>query len=166
MKREGDITEEELQYRSYHVMKRCIENKKTVAIAESCTGGKLSSLLSCHAGSSNYFLGGVVCYSNQLKIDILGVSSRDIRKESAVSSKVVLQMAEGIKKITNADINISISGIAGPSGGTDEKPVGTVYIGNANKENSFYIKKVFLGDRKMIINKVINCILKKYFNFY
>ena len=107
------------------------ERGLSVSFAESCTGGELSSQYVSKSGSSVYFKGSVVCYSNESKIKLLDVDPEVISKFGAVSSKCASQMAEGIRKKLSSDIGISITGIAGPSGGTEDKPVGTVYIGIA-----------------------------------
>ena len=101
---------------------------KTIAVAESCTGGLVSDKLTNIPGISEYFMEGVVAYSNKAKVEILGVSEDLIRKYGAVSTQVARAMAEGIKKRSSADIGVGITGIAGPTGATKEKPVGLVYI--------------------------------------
>ncbi|MCL2597460.1 MAG: CinA family nicotinamide mononucleotide deamidase-related protein [Paludibacter sp.] len=116
-------------------------NDKTVAVAESCTGGNIAHRLTLLAGSSDIFNGGIVAYSNKLKISILGVKSDDIETYGAVSQQVVEQMAQGVFHITNSNFGIATSGIAGPSGGTAEKPVGTVWIAVCNKDK--VVSKVF-----------------------
>lgn len=104
-----------------------VKNKKTFAAAESCTGGHLAARLTNHPGSSNYFLGSVVSYSNHLKETGLGVSAETLKAHGAVSQEIALEMVRGIQKLTDADYAISTTGIAGPDGGTPEKPVGTVW---------------------------------------
>jgi len=106
----------------------------TVAVAESCTGGLLAQRLTAIPGSSSYFVRGVVTYSNESKTDLLGVDPEMISRLGAVSDAVASAMARGIKESSSADLGISITGIAGPSGGTREKPVGTVFIGMAFDE--------------------------------
>lgn len=123
----------------------------TLAAAESCTGGLLSSRLTDIAGSSAYFLRSVVSYSNNSKVDMLGVDRDEINKFGAVSQEVVEAMASGVKKISGADIGVAISGIAGPGGGTREKPVGTVYFGVDYKNKKvFSRKRLFAGTRREI----------------
>ena len=100
----------------------------TLAVAESCTGGHLGSVLTDVPGSSDYLLGGVIAYDNALKIKLLGVPPSVIEEHGAVSTECALQMARGVRELTGVDIAISITGIAGPSGGTPAKPVGTTYI--------------------------------------
>jgi len=99
-----------------------------IATAESCTGGNIAHLITAVPGSSAYFLGGIVSYANEVKINVLGVSAADLQKYGAVSEPVALQMAIGARKVTGADWAVSTTGIAGPDGGTKEKPVGTVWI--------------------------------------
>jgi len=113
------------------------DNNLTVGIAESCTGGNISRMITSIPGSSDYFTGSVIAYSNRLKIDELGVSKRDLELHGAVSEEVALQMAEGIRKKYNTDYGISTTGIAGPGGGTDEKPVGTVWIAVSSVHGEF-----------------------------
>jgi competence/damage-inducible protein CinA-like protein len=126
------------------------ENRATIAVAESCTGGMLAERLTNVPGSSAYFLGGVVCYSNELKTSFLGVLPELIEAKGAVSSEVALALADGIRKRTGATLGVGITGIAGPTGGTPEKPVGLVHIGIADehgpREKSFH----FPADRDRI----------------
>ena len=109
----------------------------TIATAESCTGGKLASLLNKHAGSSAFYMGSVVAYDNRVKEQVLGVSAEDLKTHGAVSEEVVKQMANGVRMLMHVDFAIATSGIAGPDGGTQEKPVGTVWIGWATPEGTF-----------------------------
>ncbi|MBO7501899.1 MAG: CinA family nicotinamide mononucleotide deamidase-related protein [Paludibacteraceae bacterium] len=102
--------------------------KATIATAESCTGGKLAALLNKHPGSSAFYKGSVVAYSNEVKHNVLGVNADDLNRYGAVSEPVVLQMAEGVRRLLNTDYAIATSGIAGPDGGSPEKPVGTVWM--------------------------------------
>lgn len=106
-----------------------LEKKKTVAVAESCTGGFLAKELTDLSGASAYFLGGLITYSNQSKIEQLNVSEETINNHGAVSSQTAIEMAENVRKLYGTDFGISITGIAGPEGGTPTKPVGTVFIG-------------------------------------
>ncbi|MCC7331500.1 MAG: competence/damage-inducible protein A [Flavobacteriales bacterium] len=109
------------------------DKKVTIATAESCTGGYISHLITSVSGSSDYYTGSVISYSNDIKVRELGVNSLDIEKYGAVSKQVVEQMAEGVLKKMNVDYSIAVSGIAGPTGGTDDKPVGTVWIAISSK---------------------------------
>ncbi|MGL1893156.1 MAG: CinA family protein [Spirochaetaceae bacterium] len=104
------------------------DRKQTISCAESCTGGKISHHLSRFSGSSAYFYGGVVAYDNSVKENVLQVSGQDLLDYGAVSKQVVEQMALGVKKLIKTDWAVATSGIAGPTGGTAEKPVGTVWI--------------------------------------
>jgi len=117
------------------------ELKLTLGTAESCTGGNIAHLLTLHPGSSLFFKGGVVAYSNEVKQNVLGVDPKDIEIHGAVSKEVVEQMAQGARKILNADVAVATSGIAGPDGGTPEKPVGTVWIAASDGQKT--ISKVF-----------------------
>lgn len=123
------------------------QRKQTVAVAESCTGGLLGKRLTNVSGSSDYFLGGVISYSNELKLKLLQVPNEVLEEGGAVSEKCALAMAEGVRKLTGADYGLSITGIAGPTGGTVDKPVGLVYIGIASKNGSVAKKYVFTKDR-------------------
>ena len=105
------------------------DKKLTVAVAESCTGGLIGKRLTDIPGSSDYFLGSITAYSNQLKKSLLNVSEKTLEANGSVSEEAVLEMANGIRNNTKADIGISTTGISGPGGGTEEKPVGLVYIG-------------------------------------
>lgn len=127
------------------------EMKLTIATAESCTGGLISSSLTDISGSSAYVKGGVVAYSNEIKSELLGVSDSDLKKFGAVSKQVALQMAKGVAEKLNADIGISTTGVAGPTGGSEEKPVGTVWIGFYSKDEHFAINALFTKDR--LLNK-------------
>jgi nicotinamide-nucleotide amidase len=106
-------------------------NNQTLSVAESCTGGGLGARLTEISGSSDYFVGGVIAYQNEVKIKLLQVNAADIERDGAVSETVARQMAEGVRQSLNTDWGISITGIAGPTGGTEAKPVGLVYIGLA-----------------------------------
>ncbi|MEX2600582.1 MAG: competence/damage-inducible protein A [Balneolaceae bacterium] len=127
------------------------ERKLTLSVAESCTGGFLANSLTDHPGSSDFFLGGVVAYDNAVKQSLLKVSLADIEREGAVSRTVALQMAEGVATRTGSDIGVSTTGIAGPGGGTEEKPVGTVWMGFYLMGERFALKAQFTNDR--LINK-------------
>ncbi len=102
------------------------QNGQTLSVAESCTGGLVGMLLTSEPGSSKWFAGGVIAYTDRIKTDLLGVPSEMIQEFGAVSNEVVAAMAGGVRNLTGTDYSVSISGIAGPTGGTHEKPVGTV----------------------------------------
>ncbi len=141
----GDLSVEEL------IIKIAKEKKKTIAVAESCTGGKIASRLTDISGSSEVFLGGVVSYSNECKMKVLQVQKETLDQYGAVSDPTASQMAKGVKELLNADLSISTTGIAGPTGGTPEKPVGTISIGQSyqNTESKTY---QFHGDRARLKN--------------
>jgi nicotinamide-nucleotide amidase len=126
------------------------ENRATVAVAESCTGGMLAERLTKIPGSSSYFLGGVVCYSNELKSSLVGVPQSLIEAKGAVSSEVALALADGIRKRTGATLGVGVTGVAGPGGGTAEKPVGLVHIGLADEHGPRERAYRFPGDRERI----------------
>ena len=117
--------------------KKLIERGQTISTAESCTGGKLASLLNKHAGSSAFYYGSVISYDNSVKEHLLGVPEDLIKTRGVVSEEVVRVMAESVRKQLNTDFSIATSGIAGPSGGTKEKPVGTVWIAWATPKGTF-----------------------------
>lgn len=121
---------------------------KTVSAAESCTGGTISALLTSVPGSSDYYLGSVTSYANSVKTGVLGVDPEIIQKFGAVSSECVAQMAEGVRKLTGSDFSVATSGIAGPGGGSEEKPVGLVWIGVSSQLGTETLKLTFKGDRK------------------
>ena len=122
---------------------RLRDKKLTIAVAESCTGGLIGKRLTDTAGSSDYFLGSITAYSNPLKESLLNVSAETLDEHGAVSEKCSLEMADGIKNKTKADIGLSTTGISGPGGGTEEKPVGLVYIGLVTPEKSIVKKYNF-----------------------
>jgi nicotinamide-nucleotide amidase len=122
----------------------------TISVAESCTGGLIGNLLTNTPGSSNYFMGGLMAYSNKSKIDLLNVSPEVIEKRGAVSDKTVREMTEGVKKRMGTDIGLAVTGIAGPEGGSRDKPVGTVHIGLSTDRETFAGKYRFWGTRKQI----------------
>ena len=119
-----------------------------LVLAESCTGGLLGSRISDVPGSSEYFLGGVVAYAYEAKADLLGVSWDTLNTKGAVSRETVLEMARGVRQRMKADIGVSVSGIAGPGGGTPEKPVGTTWIGLAAEDGEWAKTYQFSGDRE------------------
>ena len=131
------------------VADRLTERKLTVAVAESCTGGLLGKKFTDVPGSSAYFLGGMITYNNEQKINALQVSSELLAKYGAVSKEVASQMAKNIRQICKSDIGISITGIAGPAGGTEDKPVGLVFIGLAINDDIIVKKNLFGRERKL-----------------
>ena len=130
-----------------------IANGKTLSVAESCTGGAIAQKFTAMAGASAYFHAGVVAYSNEAKADILGVNPDDIARYGAVSEQVAIQMAEGVRRVGKSDYGISTTGIAGPTGGSAEKPVGTVWIGIATPKGAFAVLKNCGTDRGQIVQR-------------
>lgn len=130
-----------------------IERGDTLAVAESCTGGTIASKFTAQAGASAYFLCGVVSYSNEAKCNVLGVNPREIEQYGAVSEQVAKAMAEGARVVSGAKFAISTTGIAGPTGGSAEKPVGTVWIGVATPKKNFAVLKNCGTDRSQIISR-------------
>ena len=123
-----------------------LARSQTLSVAESCTGGGLGHLLTATPGSSGYFWGGVISYDNRVKQSVLGVAEQDLAEKGAVSSEVAIAMAKGVRQRLGTDWGVSITGIAGPGGGSVEKPVGLVFIGVANQENSWSDKFLFGED--------------------
>ena len=150
-----------------NLVKKLIQRKLIISFAESCTGGMLSSTITSVSGSSKIFDLGFVTYSNKAKINILKIPKKIIDKHGAVSQECCLSMVKNLSKISKANISVSITGIAGPNGGTKLKPVGLVYIGikKGNKiiikenffknKNRIFIQKAVVNTSLKIINKVI-----------
>lgn len=132
------------------------ERELTVACAESCTGGNIAHRITQIPGSSSYFLGSVVSYSNNVKADVLKVSRRDISEHGAVSRQVVEAMSRGVSELMQSDCAISTSGIAGPDGGTKSKPVGTVWLAAKYKDTVVSECIHFQGDRNTVIESATN----------
>lgn len=142
-----------------------IKNKKTLACAESCTGGFLSSQLTSIPGASNYFLGSIVAYSNSLKQHLLHVSSKTLETKGAVSAETVHEMWKGALQATGADFAVAVSGIAGPSGGTAEKPVGTVFYAIGFKNTAPEVGALhFKGPRHLVILRTTRRLLSLIWN--
>jgi nicotinamide-nucleotide amidase len=128
-----------------------VERRKTIALAESCTGGMISSMLTDVPGSSAYFLGSLVSYANTVKQSLLGVEEETLRRYGAVSDEAARQMARGARERFDADLAVSVTGIAGPEGGSPEKPVGTIFFGLAERDGGGLTKKRhFVGDRMTV----------------
>jgi nicotinamide-nucleotide amidase len=132
-----------------------LENNVTVAFAESCTGGLAAGKITSIPGISRVFNRGIVSYSNEAKIENLGVNPATLEKFGAVSREIAIEMAEGIRKVSNTDLGLSITGIAGPGGGTDEKPVGLVYVALADKSGVQCKELRLWGNRDRIRNVTI-----------
>jgi nicotinamide-nucleotide amidase len=137
-----------------------IKNHKTIAIAESCTGGLVSNRLTNLQGSSKYFKAGIVAYSNYSKIHQLKLPAEVIKQRGPINKDVAIYMAENIRKLTNADFGLGITGIAGPTGGTKSKPVGLVYIAVATRRRQSVRKFNFKGNRISIKQKSATAALR------
>lgn len=136
-----------------------------LAVAESCTGGLISHMLTNVAGSSTYFVGGVISYAYETKVRLLEVKWETLEKHGAVSDKTVMEMAYGVRSAMAADIGLAVSGIAGPSGGTPEKPVGTVWIGLSSPHHEDAQHFLFQGDRLAIKEQSAQAALKMMVEF-
>ncbi|MFX1321743.1 MAG: CinA family protein [Promethearchaeota archaeon] len=142
------------------IIKNFSEKNIRIAVAESCTGGYISNMFTNVSGASNVFERGIVCYSNQAKIDLLNVDPKAIEKNGAVSKEIVVTLANNIRIQSNVEIGIGVSGIAGPTGGTPEKPVGLVFIGFSNEKETIVEKYNFKTDRITFKKKVLEKVLQ------
>ena len=143
------------------ILKTAKEKKLKIACAESCTGGLVGAALTELPGSSEIFNGSAVTYSNEAKKNILGVKENTLKNFGAVSEQCALEMAQGALKIYDSDIAVSITGIAGPDGGSELKPVGTVCFGVASKNEAKTFTEKFTGSRADIRNEAVNFALEK-----
>ena len=147
-----------------NIVKKLIKNKLKISIAESCTGGLLSSAITSVSGSSKVFNLGLVAYSNQSKTKALRIPKNIIKKYGSVSEQVCLAMVKNVSKISKTNMSVSITGIAGPSGGSKKKPVGLVYVG-IKKSNRSEVKKYLFKNKgrayiqKAAVNKTLGLIL-------
>lgn len=141
---------EAISQKSHDILKNTVFS---ISTAESCTGGNIAHEITLISGSSNYFFGSVVCYSNSIKENILNVSPLDIEKFGVVSETIAKQMALGVRNLMKTNYALSTTGIAGPSGGTEKIPVGTVWIGWSSEKCNTAHKFEFSGDRKSVINQ-------------
>ncbi len=145
-----------------HVINTANNKGITIATAESCTGGGIGVALTAISGSSSVFEGGIISYSNDIKINILKVPKEIIARQGAVSENTAKLMAEGARKVLHTDIAISVTGIAGPTGGTPDKPVGTIWIGIAKKgdKTKTHICEFFNMDRESVRQNTVRAALK------
>lgn len=143
------------------ILNEAREKKLKIACAESCTGGLVGAALTELPGSSEIFNGSAVTYSNEAKKNILGVKEDTLKNFGAVSEQCALEMAQGALKIYDADIAVSVTGIAGPDGGSELKPVGTVCFGVASKNEAKTFTEKFTGSRADIRNEAVNFVLEK-----
>lgn len=141
------------------------QNNKTICTAESCTGGKIASLITGIPGSSAYFEGSIIAYSNQIKVKELSVNPETLQIHGAVSEQTVIEMAENIRKKFNTDYSVAVSGIAGPDGGSKQKPVGTIWIAVSNTEKTLTKRLLFPFDRITNIERTANTALLLLINF-
>ncbi len=142
------------------LVQQFLKSKLTLAVAESCTGGLLGAVLTSVPGVSNVFKGGAICYANEIKNRILGVSNRILDSDGAVSDACARAMACGVRELFATDVAVAITGIAGPGGGSSEKPVGLVYICVTNAANTISRDFEFSGDRKAIREHSVRCALR------
>ena len=131
-------------------------NNLTISTAESCTGGMIASAITDVSGSSSFFGTGVVTYSNDAKMKLIGVSKETLDVFGAVSEQTAREMAQGVLKLGEADVSVAVTGIAGPTGGTPEKPVGLVYIGVCGKGGTYVYKNIFSGNRDQVRKQTVN----------
>lgn len=151
-------------YNEVEINKLLISKNKTISVAESCTGGLISNKLTNIPGSSKYFKMGLVAYRNEVKINILGVLKKTIENFGAVSSETAVEMASRIKNISNSDIGVGITGIAGPDGGSNYKPIGTVFISLAFDDKVIFKKYKYEGDRLEIKEKTSQSLFNMLFD--
>lgn len=130
-------------------------NNLTISTAESCTGGLIASAITDVSGASSFFGTGVVTYSNDAKMKLIGVKKETLDAYGAVSEQTAFEMAEGVLKLADADVSVAVTGIAGPTGGTSEKPVGLVYIGVSGKYGTFTYKNNFFGNRDEVRKQTV-----------
>ena len=156
---------DELKIKLYNALR---EKNLTLSTAESCTGGMIGAFITSIPGISSYYGYGFVTYSNEAKQKLIGVRGETLEKFGAVSAETVLEMAEGALRVSGADIAVSVSGIAGPGGGSEKKPVGLVYIGYAQKEKRLFKKLNLSGDRDLVrlltVKNVLELIVKQLEN--
>ena len=141
--------------------KLLISNDLTISVAESCTGGSLSRALTSIPGASSYFDCGYITYSNQSKTEMLGVDIQTIKTFGAVSEEVALEMVIGLATRSYSDIAVSVTGVAGPTGGTSEKPVGMVCFGFSYEGKTSTSTQLFSGDRASIVSQSVSYALKQ-----
>ncbi len=154
--------------RNEEIILKLVENNITISTAESCTGGSLGKIITSVPGVSSVYGYGFITYANEAKENVLGVSHETLEKYGAVSYQTALEMAIGARNAAKSDIAVSVTGIAGPGGGTAEKPVGLVYIAIADKNGAEYRKLLLDGNRDEIRAKTCDCVfelIKERLNF-
>jgi PncC family amidohydrolase len=142
------------------VRKVLTENGRTLATAESCTGGLLGDRITGVPGSSAYYMGGVIAYANEVKENLLGVSKETMIAHGAVSEETALEMARGVRKALQADYGLSVTGVAGPGGGSPEKPVGLTWVGVSGPEGDRAAKFIYPGDRDQNKHAAVDSVLE------
>ena len=150
------------------IISKLVEKNITISTAESCTGGSLGKIITSVSGVSSIYGFGFITYANEVKEKILGVKHETLESYGAVSPETALEMAIGARKVSGSDIAVSVTGIAGPGGGTPEKPVGLVYIAIADKNGAEYRKLSLDGSRDEIRAKTCDCVfrlIKEKLNF-
>ncbi|MBO5742852.1 MAG: CinA family protein [Clostridia bacterium] len=152
---------EKLKQKLFELLK---EKNLKISTAESCTGGMIGACLTSIPGISSYYGYGFVTYSNEAKQKLIGVKEETLKEFGAVSAQTVLEMAEGALNVSGSDIAVSVSGIAGPGGGTKEKPVGLVYIGLAFKNKTSFNRFIFKGNRDEVRQQTVNSALEMIIN--
>ncbi len=146
------------------IITKLIDKNISISVAESCTGGLLSSTITVVPGVSKIFNMGLIVYSNKAKISLLNINKEKLKKFGSVSKETALMMIKNLNKISKSKLCISTTGIAGPKGGSKNKPVGLVFIGISYKKKNFIIKKIFNGSRKEVQKKTVDYVLKKIEN--
>lgn len=149
------VTERDISLEQY-IVEELGKKGLTLSVAESCTGGRLGNIITDVPGSSEVFVGGVIAYSNTMKMDMLGVDNNLLTKHGAVSKEAAAQMAKGVRELTASDIGVAITGIAGPGGAVRGKPVGLVFMHLHAADDSFGIYQVFPGDRNVVKTRTVN----------
>ena len=152
------VTEKDITFPEY-IIEELKSKKLTLSVAESCTGGGLGHAITNVPGSSEVFLGGVIAYSNELKKKLLNVGEHTLNRHGAVSRETAKEMAEGVRLLTGSDIGISITGIAGPTGETYNKPVGLVFVHLSTKDKEIAVHQIFPGSRDIVKTRTINTAL-------
>ena len=146
--------------RNDEIISKLIENNITISTAESCTGGSLGKIITSVPGASSIYGYGFITYANEAKEKILGVSHETLEKHGAVSPDTALQMAKGAREVSGSDIAVSVTGIAGPGGGTAEKPVGLVYIAISDKDGEEHRRLNLSGNRDEVRAKTCDEVFK------
>ena len=140
-------------------------NNLTISTAESCTGGMIASAITNVSGASAFFGTGVVTYSNEAKMKLIGVNKETLDKYGAVSEQTATEMAEGVLKLGESDVSVAVTGIAGPTGGTTEKPVGLVYIGVSGKNGTYVYKNIFNGNRDEVRKQTVSTAFEVVYDY-